>query len=787
MIITKLEIMRKIFFIFIAVILYNNYIYSQSRVDIINYDINLDVTDMTNKMIKGHCLITCSPLNTTDNFVFDLQNLTIDSIICNENVSLNYTYNDTLLNISTSQMYNANDTIYFDIYYHGSPQQDPSGWGGFYYIDSYAFNMGAAFDDTPHSYGRIWFPCNDNFFDKATCRTTITTQSNHTAVCAGELINITTNTENNTKTYKWYIDKPISTYLVSVAVGNYKHIRKFYQGINDLIPVDYYVYPTDSAKAVASFANIDTVLRLFETKFGAYPWNRVGYVQVPFRNGAMEHVTNIAMGDYFINGNLSYEDLFYHELSHMWFGNAITCSTAEDMWLNEGWATYCETLFREFIKGKKNALNFRRSAHEKVLRYYNIEDNGFRALYPMSQDYTYSSTVYQKGASVVHALRGYLGDETFFETIKNFINHYKYKPVSSIEMRDFITSHTGIDMYNFFNNWVFNPGFVHYSIDSTTCSLVNNNYDATVYIKQRLRGTDVIYNSNKVEVTFMDSAYNTITKLVEFDGEHGSNTFTLPFCPKFVFCDYFEKTSDATIDETKFIKAAGLINFNYTYFAARLNTFASTDSLLFRVTHNFVAPDAFKQPIPGLVLANHRFWTLEGNFEKAGKVKGEFTYNNATTTIGYLDNLFITNSLDSIVLVYRKDRASDWQIVEALNQKVVKKIIVDSIVAGEYALAIKNWNQYHSIENQIADSENNDFKLYPNPATDYITIDFLKCFTGIVSIFDLRAKKIQDYSYTNKIGAVNINCSNLKAGTYIVKVYNTNNKHIQTKELIIQK
>jgi aminopeptidase N len=93
-------------------------------------------------------------------------------------------------------------------------------------------------------------------------------------------------------------------------------------------PVEFYIYPGDSARTANSFVNIDTTLAVYEAKFGPYKWNRVGYVAVPFSSGAMEHVTNIAMGRAFIDGSLTYEDLFYHELAHMWFGNAITCSSA---------------------------------------------------------------------------------------------------------------------------------------------------------------------------------------------------------------------------------------------------------------------------------------------------------------------------------------------------------------------------------------------------------------------------------------------------------------------------
>ena len=98
-------------------------------------------------------------------------------------------------------------------------------------MGDYAFNLGVGFKDIPHAYGRVWFPCKDSFTDKAKVTCKITSLENHTAVCGGELINIITNTEDNTKTWEWKLEKPVPTYLVSVAVGPYKLISHNYQGV----------------------------------------------------------------------------------------------------------------------------------------------------------------------------------------------------------------------------------------------------------------------------------------------------------------------------------------------------------------------------------------------------------------------------------------------------------------------------------------------------------------------------------------------------------------------------
>lgn len=782
--------MKKIFFIASFLIGINISNFSQNlsgeNIDIQEYIINLDITDISGKFISGYTDIIFNPIEENiNNISLDLLKLNVDFITCNACDISNYTYNDSVLNINFASAFNLEDEISIRVYYNGNPILDPSGWGGFYFVGDYAFNLGVGFKDIPHAYGRVWFPCKDSFTDKAKVTCKITSLENHTAVCGGELINIITNTEDNTKTWEWKLEKPVPTYLVSVAVGPYKLISHNYQGVEKEIPIDFYIHPNDSSKTVNSFANIDTVMAVYENLFGAYPWNRVGYVAVAFNSGAMEHVTNIAMGRGFITGDLTYEDLYYHELAHMWFGNLVTCSSAEDMWLNEGWATYCETIFREFVKSKENALNFRRSAHEQVLRVYHHKDGGFHPLYPISQDITYSSTVYQKGASVAHALRGYLGDSVFFTTIKEYLRQNAYTSKSSYDLRDFITNHTGIDLTDFFQDWVFTPGFVHYSIDSTKVSANGSNFDVTVFMKQKLRGRNVFANSNKVPISFMNENFETITKIIDFDGEFGEQTFTLPFNPMLSLCDYFEQISDASIDETKFINSTGTKNYNNTFFKAIVNSADENDTAMLRITHNWVAPDNFKNEIPGLIIADNRFWTVEGNFPNNFSASAEFAYSNATGSGNlYLDNEFITNSLDSLVLLYRPNRAIDWQIENATNSKFLKKFTVESLKSGEYCLAIYDWEKYLQVENNKIQLTSN---IFPNPNNGCFEIALDEKFSGKINIFDINGRLCWGKDFFEENENISISVQNLKSGMYFLNAKSFDGKLFINKKIIIQK
>lgn len=757
-------------------------------IDILEYDINLDISDIESESISGFTSLTINPIvNGVNTINLDLLKLNIDSITGQKVDIIDFEYNDTLIIISLENSVNINDTLIITVYYHGQPVQDPSGWGGFYFDNGYAFNLGVGFEDQPHNYGRVWFPCRDNFKDRARYKFNITTDIDHMAVCGGELVYSSIDEENNKAFYSWELNDPIPTYLASVAVGKFDLYDTVYHGINGEIPVEIYTLPNQTQNARNSFQNVNEVLSIFEDKFGPYRWNRVGFVCVPFVFGAMEHATNVTISSAFVDGTLNYEDLLYHEIAHSWFGNLVTCENSGDMWLNEGWAKYSESIYREFLYGRENMLSFRRNAHNTVLRYYHIQDGGFHPIYGVPKELTYSRTVYEKGASVAHSMRGYLGDSIFFDAIKAYMDEFEFNHVNSYDFRDFLNNHTQIDMTDFFDTHVFRGGFVHYSIDSTNIEQSGNDYIVTVYMRQRLRGADYFANSNRIEVSFLDSEFNEVTKMFEFDGEFGENTFTIPFFPEMIFCDYHERFSDATIDEAKFITSTGNADYSNMYFRANVNEVNEEKPALLRITHNWVAPDPFIEDIPGLIIANHRFWTVEGNFPEGFSTGATFYYRNNVTgagMLGHLDNDFITNSADSIRLVYRPDRATDWTILDNVSHSIgLRTLRIDNLMPGEYSLAIYDWAEY--MNNPLLNKSNENIKIYPNPTQDILNIDFKTDFSGEIIIYNIAGQSVLSKKYPNNINNLSLNVAGLDCGLYIIRFYD--GKSFKNKRIVINR
>ena len=165
--------------------------------DVKEYKISLDFTQMSSNIISGNTIISVSTLSDYNNVLnFDLFGLTVDSVIYN-GVNYPYLYNNKVIEIST-QGINANENLDITVYYHGQPLMGGNSFGGFYFSNGYAFNMGVSLYDIPHNYGKVWFPCVDNFTDKAKYHFFIITNPDNTAVCNGELLNVDT-LENDNK------------------------------------------------------------------------------------------------------------------------------------------------------------------------------------------------------------------------------------------------------------------------------------------------------------------------------------------------------------------------------------------------------------------------------------------------------------------------------------------------------------------------------------------------------------------------------------------------------------
>ncbi len=749
---------------------------------VIKYAISIDSINYTAKTISGKTTVLVqSKQNGVTTLPLSLLQMQVNGVI-NGVTGLSYTYNDTTIRIVLPSTLNLNDTVSVTIFYQGQPKQDASGWGGFYFSGTYAFNMGVGFAADPHNLGKIWFPCIDEFTDHSLYDFFITTPSSYKAFCNGVLSNQTSNL-NGTVTWFWQMNQPIPTYLASIAVAPFYTLQRTSNGLD----VEWACMPADTASTLSTFQHIDSVLSSFITAYGPYPFDKVGYVEIPFNSGAMEHATSIHIGKAFVNGTLNYETLWAHELSHMWWGDKVTCETAGDMWLNEGFASFNEAFITQKLYGDVAYKNWIRSNHRVVLQTAHIDDGGYLSFLNVPAAYTYGTTVYKKGADVAHTLRNYMGDSLFFQGCKYYMNQHAYGNANSYQLRDDLTTSSGIDMTRFFDDWIFTEGFPHFSIDSVEYVPAGVFDHYWVHTRQRIKGNNNHLYKMPVEVTLSNGVMDTTVTVVI---DSATNVFHIAVVGVFDFfaLDRNEKISDAITDYERTITTTGIAQFPETNVLLNVQNTGGGSSLV-RVEHNWVKSDDFKMPHPGIKLSDYHYWKIDGIFTTNFLSKATFNYNGSSTPNGNLDNTLITNSEDSLILFYRAAMRDEWQPVNGFTinhgASVTDKfgnIVIDTLKKGEYVLGIYD---YATGLSENKNEVNNYLTVSPNPSNDTfnISIHFTSGKKASLKITDSKGSIIEEKKLSVDQLSYQWNARSQKPGTYFVSLI-LNDKVLQTQKII---
>ncbi|MCB0805650.1 MAG: M1 family metallopeptidase [Bacteroidales bacterium] len=741
--------------------------------DAISYTIYINELDFTNQEITAQTdVLLTAKVDNLDEIKLELQDLTVDEVFVDGEEITGFNHSGIILTIPLDESINTGDQVTVSVFYHGEPFHEA--WGGFHWSGQYAFNLGVGFESIPHNLGKTWFPCIDDFQDRATYELFVTVENGKDAVCGGLLESITDNGDG-TKTYHWKMNQTIPTYLASVAVGDYARWTSEYNGIEADIPVEVWVKSPDSNKVDGSFENLNEILALFEDRFGPYRWDRVGYVGTAI--GAMEHATNIAYPHFAINGNLSNESLLTHELSHMWFGDNVTCASAEEMWLNEGWAVFCDGLMQEELYGRDQYLEFINDMHKNVLQVCHTTggDGSYFPLNEIPQEVTYGLSAYDRGATVVHSLRGYLGDDLFFDGMAAYNEEFKYNYASSYDLRDFLTGHTGVDMGPWFDNWVFHSGTPHYSVDSFQVIASGGEYDVSVFLKQKRHGPAFTGDANKIELTFMNDDWESFTSDVMFDGANGSATVQVPFEPAFIIPDFNELQCDAITDFSKVIKEPEDLSFDNTFFEIEVQSV--NDSALVWVGHQWAPPDPLFEPVQGLTLSDYRYWDIQGVFPEGFEATGIFFYSVSSK----LDDGLITNATDSVIMLYRPSPAYNWQYVDFTQIGLwnIGKLYVENIQPGQYTLAVCDDTFVGVGESKIKTGLN----IFPNPSGSGFHLETE--IPGTLSFYSVSGNLLESLRVNEKNSSVFWKPKNQTNGIILVEFKDDKNQLLAVERLVV--
>ena len=427
-----------------------NYNSRSDTADLVQLKLTIDSRNFANGQLTGIAEYQLGAKLPFSSLRFDLLGFTVDSIISLSG-PLNFSQQGEHVIVNTSAF--AGQTLHWDFYYHGSTTKDASGWGGIHHDGAYHYNLGVGFAANPHVYGRSLFPCFDNFVEKSTLdEMNIITPSGKVGVSNGIYVGTDTLSSGDL-VWRWEGQAPIPSYLVSMAVSDYLKQSWTHDGR----PFEIYGRAQDTANMTAGFVNLNAIYDAFVEEFGPYRFEKVGYALTI--TGAMEHAGMVHLPRTLANANLNGEDIIAHELAHMWFGNAITTKTAEDMWINEGFAEFGSHFYEEKVYSRSKYVQTVQNNQALVLKQARQNDGGHLALSGVNQNQTYGTHTYQKGAMVAHNLREFLGDSLFSHAVKQLIATNTFGNYNANSFKESFETSTGVDLDDFWNDWIYNPGY----------------------------------------------------------------------------------------------------------------------------------------------------------------------------------------------------------------------------------------------------------------------------------------------------------------------------------------
>lgn len=755
----------------------------QDSVDVLDYDIALDLSDGV--PFHGEAVVTLQLLRLCDSISLDLIGI-LDSLEMGGVRSSELGVHNSRITIPTSGIA-AHQTFTLRLWYTCRGYVESYGFGGMHMDNNVSYNLGVGFETNPHVIGRAFFPCRDNFHDKATYTLRMKTRTGWTAECGGIRQSVDTDSAGCEHSV-WRIDHPTPTYLVSVSQSNWTRIYDTIHSTYGDYPLTLGYRNRSETNVRRAFAELDSVVPMFERCFGPYRWGRIGYIAT--EKGSMEHVNNIALDQRFIASmGEPAQTTIAHELGHAWFGNQVTCETEEDMWINEGGASFTSEVAIEAVNGRTASNDYYQRYLEEVLRTTHITDDGYRALTPMPHDYTYGSTVYKKGWMVWHSLRGYLGDSVFYASLNRLMERCAFGNIDTYRLRDSLSLYSGVDLTDFFDFHVFSPGFVDYRAEY----LGSYSYEGHVFrIRQQSVGTTQTLASHRVPVTIYyydeNDILDSIKRWVDFTGNETyfslGRYYQPSFDPAFIVLDRdFEFSDAATLGVLHLSDYAGSQMLPIAHLKIRMDGTITPQDLY---AEHHMAPAMGEMP-EGVVRRANRYWMLRGNWNGNDSVKGYFRYvrtGNSNSSYSNLDRGFYSNAAtaDSLGLFFRFNSDCDWQLISRLREGGDANegwIVAENIWPGEYTLAVVDF-EHLAIQNPQLPTVNS--QLFPNPLGKgqplTIKVDTEMPFS--VTIFDTDGRTVWHHNGCHNGQSLN---PQLPKGTYIVEI---KNKQISIQSKLIQ-
>lgn len=430
----------------------------------VHYEVNLTFNENLSEISAARTEVTVLMLKDEVKIIdFDFGDMPVDAVQIAGNRTA-FEQRDGKLFVTLAQSAKMNERFKIAITYHGRPKD------GLILMADKDGRPAATGDNWPDRVHH-WIPTFDHPSAKATVRFTVTAPARDLVVANGKLES-TRAAANSSRIWVWSEGIPISPYCMIIAVGDFARLEPKRQNVT---PLSYYVPQSDRKFALRGFAPTEPSLKYFTETIGAYPYEKLAMIVGATRFGGMENSSAIVFSTNLFKDfetkeprsrrydiPASVRSVVAHEVAHQWFGDSVTEATWADLWLSEGFATYFEALFIERFEGKlafredmkTSAGQYLAFAKERKLPLHDRETEELNKLL--------NGNSYQKGAWVLHMLRGLLGDRDFFQGLRDYYKTHRNATATSEDLRAALEKASGKDLKYFFTRWVYQSGHPRY-------------------------------------------------------------------------------------------------------------------------------------------------------------------------------------------------------------------------------------------------------------------------------------------------------------------------------------
>lgn len=504
-------------------------------------------------------------------FDFDSETIRIDSIYVDEKLHSNYQDNFNKLSIIFNDYLRKGDTIIVKIYYRYSSSGDE----GLIFVDrGVPVDLGPPPEnDTIYTEARLaytmsqpvdarkWMPCNDYPYDKATAKISVRVPKGYSVASNGHIKDKID--DANSTLFVWESLHPIASYLMAVHSSEYAYFYDWYHRVTnpqDSIKMEYYVWESDfrdtstdgkSYNAHYAFRNTVKMMEYFSKIFGEYPFEKYGQVVVqPAWFAGMEHQTITTLvrnllrvyDFYGRNRDYSNQNVIAHEMAHQWLGDYLTCASWNDIWINEGGATWSEALWN----GRDNLSVYYNNMLGKMNTFFWFDERTKQpSIYGPSIENVFNyATTYVKASIFYHMLSEALGREKFFELLQSMMSYYAYQSITTEDFKSYLKSqyvdvNSPVDFDKFFDQWIYKAGYPLFNVKVNSRTIVENErYDVELELNQMQNGEDFAETYEMpMWVTFISSDGSSKYDSIYVNQKLQKFYFSLPFFPEKVVFD----------------------------------------------------------------------------------------------------------------------------------------------------------------------------------------------------------------------------------------------------------